>query len=37
VDPTSGASEIRVIVCTKTSPVPLITGLIKMPLSEFMD
>ena len=36
-DPAAGAGEIRVIVATKTSPVPLITALIKMPLSEFLD
>ena len=37
VDEAAGADVVRVFVCDKNSALPVISAVVKMPLSEFED
>lgn len=36
-DQNAGAGTVRVFVCNKNSALPIISAIVKMPLSEFLD
>ena len=36
-DQNAGADTVRVFVCNKNSALPIISAVVKMPLSEFLD
>ena len=37
LDPAGGADTVKVTVCSRTSCVPLLSAIVKMPLSEVIN
>lgn len=37
MDPGAGADVVKVFVCDEEQTVPVITAVVKMPLSEFFE